>query len=73
MGRLLTSNAPLRGWASLELVVWPLGYREAAEFWGISDPRLAVLVHSIVGGTSCLFREARYLLAEEAEIRDTAL
>lgn len=104
MGGLLSGNAPLRGRASLELVIRPLGYREAAEFWGINDPRLAVLVHSIVGGTPAyrrefvagdapgslsdfdpwvlrtvlspevpLFREARYLLAEDAEIRDTAI
>ena len=104
MGRLLSGNAPLRGRASLELVIRPLSYRDAAKFWGITDPRLAVLVHSIVGGTPAyrrefvasdvpsglddfdpwvlrtvlnsqvpLFREARYLLAEETEIRDPAL
>lgn len=104
MGRLLSGDAPLRGRASLESVIQPLGYRDAARFWGISDPRLAVLVHSIVGGTPAyrrefvagdapqslddfdswvlrtvlnpqvpLFREARYLLAEGAEIRDTAI
>jgi AAA+ ATPase superfamily predicted ATPase len=104
MGRLLAGTAPLRGRASLELIVRPLDYRSAAEFWGIDDPRLAVLVHSIVGGTPAyrrefvagdaprsladfdswvlrtvlnpqmpLFREARYLLAEEADIRDTAI
>lgn len=104
MGRLLSGSAPLRGRASLELVVKPLGYREAARFWGIEDPRLAVLTHAIVGGTPAyrrefvagdapvsvedfdswvlrtmlnpqvpLFREARYLLAEETEIRDVAL
>lgn len=104
MGGLLSGNAPLRGRASLELVVEPLEYRAAAQFWGIDDPRLAVLVHSTVGGTPAyrrefvagdapdsladfdswvcrtvlnpqtpLFREARYLLAEETEIRDIAL
>jgi uncharacterized protein len=104
MGDLLSGSAPLRGRASLELVVRPLGYRDAARFWGITDPHLAVLVHSIVGGTPAyrrefvandvpqsgadfdswvirtalnpqvpLFREARYLLAEQAEIRDQAL
>jgi AAA+ ATPase superfamily predicted ATPase len=103
MGHLLSGSAPLRGRASLELVVCPFGYRDAARFWGIADPRLAVLVHSITGGTPAyrreftggdapgsladfdawvlrtvlnpqlpLFREARYLLAEEADIRDTA-
>ncbi|MFI9505264.1 ATP-binding protein [Nocardia sp. NPDC052566] len=104
MGRLLGGSAPLRGRASLELIVRPLDYRESARFWGIDDPRLAVLVHAIVGGTPAyrrefvagdapesledfdswvlrtvlnpqvpLFREARYLLAEETEIRDVAL
>lgn len=103
MGQLLAGQAPLRGRASLELLVRPFGYRDAASFWG-ADPRLAVLLHSVVGGTpayrrelaafdapddlddfdpwlirtvlnpqSPLFREARYLLAEETEIRDPAL
>ncbi|MFE3441435.1 ATP-binding protein [Nocardia sp. NPDC059180] len=104
MGNLLSGSAPLRGRASMELVVKPLEYREAASFWEIEDPRLAVLVHAIVGGTPAyrrefiagdspdsladfdswvlrtvlnpqvpLFREARYLLAEETDIRDVAL
>lgn len=104
MGRLLAGSAPLRGRASLELIVHPFGYRDAARFWGADDPRLAVLLHSVVGGTpayrrefaaydapddlhdfdawvmrtvlnpqSPLFREARYLLAEETEIRDPAI
>jgi hypothetical protein len=104
MGRLLAGQAPLRGRASLELLVRPFAYRDAAEFWGADDPRLAVLLHSVVGGTpayrrelaafdapadladfdawvtrtvlnpqSPMFREARYLLAEEADIRDPAL
>ncbi len=104
MGGLLSGTAPLRGRASLELMIRPLGYREAARFWGIADPRLAILVHAIIGGTPAyrreyvaddapdsladfdawvlrtvlnprvpLFREARYLLAEDAEIRDTAI
>ncbi|MCO6004607.1 ATP-binding protein [Actinoallomurus purpureus] len=104
MGRLLAANAPLRGRASMELLVNPFGYRTAAEFWQIDDPKLAVLVHSVVGGTPAyrqefvggdapesladfddwvvrtvlspsvpLFREARYLLAEETDVRDPAL
>lgn len=104
MGGLLAGQAPLRGRAGLELVIHPFRYREAAEFWEISDPRLAVLVHAILGGTPAyryeftqgdvpaslaefddwvlrtvlnpqmpLFREARYLLAEESDIRDPAL
>ena len=104
MGGLLSGPAPLRGRAGLELIVQPFGYRDAARFWEITDPKLAVLVHSVVGGTPAyrrelvredspadladfdswvvrtvlnpqtpLFREARYLLAEETEIRDPSL
>ncbi|WJK39633.1 ATP-binding protein [Solwaraspora sp. WMMA2056] len=104
MGGLLSGTAPLRGRAGLELVVRTLDYRAAARFWGIADPRTALLVNAIVGGTPAyrheftqddspagpddlddwvvravlnparpLFREARYLLAEEPDIRDPAL
>jgi AAA+ ATPase superfamily predicted ATPase len=104
MGGLLAGSAPLRGRAGLELPITPLDYRAAAEFWGIGDPRLAVQVFAIVGGTPAyrreyvqddapegpddfddwvvravlnparpLFREARYLLAEDPDLRDTAL
>ena len=104
MGTLLSGSAPLRGRAGLELVVPTLDYQLAAEFWGITDPTLAVKVHAIVGGTpayrrefarddtpadaadfdswvqrtvlnpaSPLFREARYLLAAEAELHDMGL
>jgi hypothetical protein len=105
MGSLLAGNAPLRGRSALELLVAPFDYRTAARFWGIeADPALAVLVHSIVGGTPAyrsefvaddvpasradfdawaartvlnpavpLFREARYLLAEETDIREPAI
>lgn len=104
MGKLLSGTSPLRGRAGLELVVHPLDYRQAAAFWDIEDRRLAVLVHSVVGGTpayrrefvrddvpagmadfdawvcrtalsprSPLYREARYLLADESDLRDRAL
>jgi AAA+ ATPase superfamily predicted ATPase len=104
MGKLLVGNAPLRGRASLELVVPTLDYRLAREFWDITDPRLALLVNSVVGGTPAyrreytlgdapadlndfgpwvirnvlnsarpLFREARFLLAEEPALHDSAL
>ncbi|WP_430383044.1 ATP-binding protein [Streptomyces sp. P10-4] len=104
MGKLLSGTSPLRGRAGLELIVQPLNFRQAADFWGIQDPRLALLVHSVVGGTpayrrefvrddvpagladfdswvcrtalsprSPLYREARYLLADEADLRDRAL
>jgi hypothetical protein len=51
LGRLLSGNAPLRGRAGLELIVRPLDHRLAAEFWGITDPALALKVNAIVGGT----------------------
>jgi AAA+ ATPase superfamily predicted ATPase len=104
MGRLLSGGAPLRGRAALELVVPTFDFRLAARFWGISDPRTAVLTNAVVGGTPAyrrefaqgdapagpddfdswvvrtvlnparpLFREARYLLAEEPGLRDTAV
>ncbi|MEU2384406.1 ATP-binding protein [Streptomyces sp. NPDC012461] len=57
MGGLLSGASPLYGRAGLDLVVHSLGYREAADFWGIRDPRLAVLVHAIVGGTPAYRRE----------------
>ncbi len=103
MGRMLAGSAPLRGRASLELVVRPFDYSLAARFWNIGDPALAVRHHAVVGGTpayrrfvnddspesladfdnwvlrtvlnpaTSLFREARYLLEEDADVRDTAL
>ncbi len=51
MGGMLSGTAPLRGRAGLELRVAPLDYRLAAQFWNLDDPRLAVLVHAIAGGT----------------------
>ncbi|MCA1676890.1 MAG: ATP-binding protein, partial [Actinobacteria bacterium] len=103
MGALLAGSAPLRGRATLELVVRPFDYPLAARYWEVTDTRLAVQLHAVVGGTpayrrfvnddspqsladfdewvlrtvlnpaSPLFREARYLLEEEADVRDTAL
>jgi AAA+ ATPase superfamily predicted ATPase len=57
MGGLLSGRAPLRGRAGLELVVAPFRYRDAAAFWSITDPRLALRVHAVVGGTPAYGRE----------------
>ncbi len=105
MGRLLSGEAPLRGRASLEMVVRPFDFRAAAGFWGLEHGlHLAARVHAIVGGTPAyrrefvdddapagdgdfdawvvravlnparpLFREGRYLLAEEPDLRDAGL
>ncbi|MGH3848748.1 MAG: AAA family ATPase, partial [Pseudonocardiaceae bacterium] len=51
MGRLLAGSAPLRGRATLELVIRPFDYRMAARYWNVVDARLAAQVHAIVGGT----------------------
>ncbi|MBF8190671.1 helix-turn-helix transcriptional regulator [Nonomuraea sp. K274] len=51
MGNLLMGSAPLRGRASLELIVPTFDFRAAREFWGLDDVRLAALVYLIVGGT----------------------
>lgn len=58
MGGLLSSTAPLRGRAQMELVVSPFGYRSAAEFWGVTDePQLAARLHAVLGGTPAYRRQ----------------
>ncbi|MEU9119974.1 ArsR family transcriptional regulator [Streptomyces sp. NPDC048506] len=51
MRRLFSGPSSLHRLAALELLVQPFDFREAARFWGIRSPRLAVQVHSVVGGT----------------------
>ncbi|MFF4652654.1 ATP-binding protein [Streptomyces sp. NPDC001380] len=51
MNRLFSATSPLHGLAALRLSVGPLGFRRAARLWGADDPHLAVLLHSVVGGT----------------------
>jgi AAA+ ATPase superfamily predicted ATPase len=52
MAQLLGGGAPLRGRASMELVVRPFRFREAAAFWGVTqNPELAFRLHALVGGT----------------------
>ncbi len=52
MRDLLGGGAPLRGRATLELVLQPFWYREAASFWELTDdPELAFRVHALLGGT----------------------
>jgi hypothetical protein len=57
MARLFSPTAPLHGLADLELVVEPLDFRQAARFWGIGDPGLALLVHAVLGGTPAYRRD----------------
>ncbi|NYV74249.1 ATP-binding protein [Streptomyces sp. UH6] len=52
MAQLLGGGAPLRGRASMELVVRPFRFREAAAFWGVADdPESAFRLNALVGGT----------------------
>lgn len=51
MAGLLEGTQALRGRASTDVVVRTFDYRTSAEFWGITDPTTAFLVHSVVGGT----------------------
>jgi DNA-binding transcriptional ArsR family regulator len=51
MARLLTGAQALRGRAHVDVVVRTFDYRLAADYWGVTDPRTAFLVHSVLGGT----------------------
>lgn len=52
MRGLLAGTAPLRGRSSLDLMVHPFGYRDAAGYWSVAhDPELAMQLHALVGGT----------------------
>jgi len=51
MTELLFPRSPLHGRVSLQVLVEPFDHRSAAGFWGISDPRLALQVFAVVGGT----------------------
>ena len=49
---LTAPGAPLRGRARTEIVLQPFDYRTAAEFWGVRNPGVAVLLWSVVGGVA---------------------
>ncbi|QHC23027.1 ArsR family transcriptional regulator [Streptomyces sp. GS7] len=57
MRRLFSGPSSLHRLASLELLVQPFGFRQAARFWGMRSPRLAVQVHAVVGGTPAYRRD----------------
>ncbi len=54
---LLGGSAPLRGRAGLEQVIGAFDFRAAREYWGLSDPRLAMLTYAVVGGTPAYKKE----------------
>lgn len=51
MRRLFSGPSPLHGLADLEMEVRPPDFRQTARMWDLDDPRLAFLVHAVVGGT----------------------
>ncbi len=52
MSGLLSGTAPLRGRATLELLVEPFDYLAAAKFWGVDrSPDCALALYGLVGGT----------------------
>ena len=72
MAGILAGQAPLRGRASLDLVVAPFDFRTAAAFWGLSDrPDVAFAVDAVFGGgpgyRELMGRTAPASLAELAE------
>jgi AAA+ ATPase superfamily predicted ATPase len=68
MRGLLGGSAPLRGRSTMELMVHPFGFRDAAGFWGLAgDPELAFRVHALVGGTPA-YREM--CVDAPADVRD---
>ncbi len=59
MRKLIDGTAPLRGRASMELVVQPFDYRTAAGFWGLlGNPDAAFEMYCYVGGTPAYARFA---------------
>jgi uncharacterized protein len=59
MAKLLDIGAPLRGRHSLIIDVQPFGFREAAEFWGLSgNLDAAFQLDALVGGTPAYLRYA---------------
>jgi uncharacterized protein len=51
MRSLTGSGQPLRGRASLELVLAPFSFRTTAAFWQVPTSSLAIMLWSVVGGT----------------------
>ena len=51
MTGLLSGQKPLRGRVSLQALMTPFDFRQAAQYWGITDPETAFLVNAVLGGT----------------------
>jgi uncharacterized protein len=51
MSDLLGGDSPLHGRVTTQVLVEPFDHRTAADFWGITEPQLALRVFAVVGGT----------------------
>jgi AAA+ ATPase superfamily predicted ATPase len=52
MSDLLSGTKPLRGRAQLDMAINQFDYLTAARYWGIDNPQVAFVVHTIFGGTA---------------------
>lgn len=50
MTTLLRGQEPLRGRATLDLLLRPMDHVDAAQLWGVEDLEIAVRLHAIFGG-----------------------
>jgi hypothetical protein len=51
MSEILTGNKPLRGRAQLDLTMRSFDFRDARQYWQLTDPLVAFHVDAILGGT----------------------
>lgn len=51
MTQLLTGQKALRGRAQLDMPLRPFDFRESRGYWNIADPKVAILVHAVLGGS----------------------
>jgi uncharacterized protein len=52
MRKLIDADSPLRGRSDVEMTLRPFGFRESAEFWGLTaNVDAAFRLHALVGGT----------------------
>ena len=51
MAGLLHGRSPLRGRVVINVLMRPFDHLDSSRFWNIGEPRLALRVHAILGGT----------------------
>lgn len=51
MAGLLHGQSPLRGRVVLNVLIRPFDHLDSRRFWNLGDPRVALRIHAILGGT----------------------